>query len=198
MDSQPAIPQAWSAQRVGWLGPLLGWARKRRSILVPICVICILLGALADIVLSNIPSGPTVIARGQVAGHAWRLIAQEQGGQLSMEMVGKSTTVPYSGSVGFNKGGAAGYWEVGPGPADSMFYYGPAPNSVDHVILTAPGYKPVVVRTVPLPRNVGLPSGRFFIADPPGPASVIWNVSLRDSAGNIVPFQSFLRANKAG
>ena len=111
-----------------------------------------------------------------------------------MEMVGKSTTEPYSGSVGFNSGGVAGYWETGPGPADSTFYYGPTPNSADHVILTAPGYQPVIVRTMPLPR--GFPSGRFFIADPPaGPASVLWDVTLRDSAGHIVPFENFLPAN---
>lgn len=195
MNSQPSIPQAWSSQRTGWLGPLLRWTRKRRSLLAAICVICILLGASLGIVLSSIAPGPTVIAHGQVAGQVWRLIAQEQDGQLAMEIVGKSTTTPYSGSVGFNNGGVAGYWEVGPGPADSMFYYGPTPNSVDYVILTAPGYQPVVVPTMPLPRSGGLPPGRFFIADPPGPASVMWDVTLRDSAGRIVQFKSFLRTN---
>lgn len=195
MNSQPSKPQAKSSKRTGWLGPLLRWMRKHRSLLAAICVSCLLIGVLLGISISNIAPGPTVIAHGQVAGQVWRLIAWEQDGQLAMEMVGESTTAPYSGSVGFNNGGVAGYWEVGPGPADSMFYYGPTPNSVEHVILTAPGYQPVVVRTMPLPRSGGLPSGGFFIADPPGPASVMWDVSLRDSAGRIVPFKNFLLTN---
>lgn len=158
--------------------------------LAGICLSCILLGALAGIILSSIPPAPTVIAHGQVAGQAWQLIVSVQDGQLAMEIFGNSTTAPpYSGSVGFNSGGVAGYWETGPGPADSTFYYGPTPNSADHVILTAPGHQPVVVRTMPLPG--GFPSGRFFIADPPGLGTVLWNVTLRDSAGHIVPFENF-------
>jgi hypothetical protein len=112
-----------------------------------------------------------------------------------MEMVGESTTSPYSRSVGFNSGGVAGYWETGPGPGESMFYYGPTPNSVEYATLTAPGYQPVVVRTMPLPRSGGLPSGRFFIAHPPASASVLWTVVLKDSAGHIVPFKDFLYQN---
>jgi hypothetical protein len=186
------MPEAPSPHRTDRLGPLLRWMRKHRALLAAIGSGCLLLGALLGVLVSNISSGPTVIARGQVAGQAWRLIAWEQGGQLAMEIVGKSTTDPYSGSVGFNNGGVAGYWETGPGPANSMFYYGPTPNSVEYVTLTAPGYQPVVVRAVPLPRSGGLPSGRFFIADPPGPATVLWNVVLKDSAGHVVPFRNFL------
>jgi hypothetical protein len=148
---------------------------------------------LLGIFVSNISPGPTTIADGHVAGQAWRLIAWEQNGQLAMEMVGKSTTSLYSGSVGFNNGGVAEYWEVGPGPGNSMFIYGPTPNSAEYATLTAPGYQPVVVRTIPLPSSGGLPSGRFFIVDPPGPASVIWSVVLKDSAGRVVPFQDFLQ-----
>lgn len=192
MNFQPSIPQAKSLKRTGQVGTLLRWMRKRRSLLTAICASCLLLGTLLGIFISNIAPGPTVIAHGQVDGQVWRLIAWEQDGQLVMEMVGESTTAPYSGSMGFNNGGVGNYWENGSGPGDSMFYYGPTPNSVEYATLTAPGYRPVVVRTMPLPRSGGLPSGRFFIADPPSPPSVLWNVVLKDSAGHIVPFQDFL------
>ena len=86
-------------------------------------------------------------------------IAWEQDGQLAMEMVGESTTMPYSGSMGFSTSGVGGYWNDGPGPGDSTFYYGPTPDSAGYATLTAPGYQPVVVRTMSLPRRRGFPCG---------------------------------------
>jgi hypothetical protein len=97
----------------------------------------------------------------------------------------------YSAGLGFCAGPAAGFWMEGLGPGNSTFYYGPAPASAAHAVLTARGYPPLIVPTRPLAREGGLPRGRFFVADPPGPPSVAWDVKLEDATGHEVPFANF-------
>jgi hypothetical protein len=63
--------------------------------------------------------------------------------------------------------------------------------SATRAVLTARGYAPVIVSTQPIPQKDGLPRGRFFIADPPGKASVYWNVTLKDATGHTVSFAEF-------
>jgi hypothetical protein len=95
------------------------------------------------------------------------------------------------GGVGFSAQPSAGFWAAGSGPGDSTFYYGPVPRSARYAVLTASGYAPVTVPTRPLPEKDGLPDGRFFIVEPPGPVSLTWNITLRDSAGHQVAFSDF-------
>jgi hypothetical protein len=137
-------------------------------------------------------AGPVVVLeRGHLGRQPWQLVAWEQGGLLGLALDGASQKIQYSGGLGFCAGPAAGYWLEAAGPADSSFYYGPAPAPAKYAVLTAPGYAPVIVPTRPIRPEDGLPSGRFFVADPPGPASVTWDVKLEDAAGHAVPFTDF-------
>lgn len=137
-------------------------------------------------------AGPTVVLeRGYLGRQPWQLVAWEQGGLLGLALDGASQKNQYSGGVGFSAGPSAGFWMEETGPGDSIFYYGPASVSAKYAVFTARGYVPIIVRTRPIPQKDGLPSGRFFVADPPGPASVTWDVKLKDAAGHIVPFTDF-------
>jgi hypothetical protein len=42
-----------------------------------------------------------------------------------------------------------------------------------------------------MPHKDGLPSGRFFITDPPGLLSLVWTVTLKNASGRTVPFADF-------
>ncbi len=136
--------------------------------------------------------GSVVLERGSVGRNGpWQLVASEQDGGLSLTLDGASQSVLYSGGVGFSAEPSAGFWMSGLGPEGSTFYYGPAPQSARFAVLTASGYAPVIVPTRPLPAEGGLPEGRFFIVKPPGPDSLMWKVTLRDSAGHQVAFADF-------
>ena len=74
--------------------------------------------------------------------------------------------------MGFCPGPSAGFWLLALGPEGSDFYYGPAPVSASSAVLTARGRAPIIVPTRPMPHKAGLPDDRFFVIDPPGPASV--------------------------
>jgi hypothetical protein len=137
-------------------------------------------------------AGPTVVIdRGHIGRQPWRLVAWMQGGHLGLGQYFGSRKRPYSGAVGFCTGPPSSLWMGTTAPDGSNFDYGPTPMSAKQVVLTARGYAPVIVPTQPIPRKDGLPRGRFFIADPPGTASVYWNVTLRDAAGHTVPFAEF-------
>lgn len=137
-------------------------------------------------------AGPTVVLeRGHLGRQPWQLVAWKQGGHLGLALDGVSQKTQYSGGVGFCAGPAAGFWLEGLGPGGSTFYYGPAPVSAKYAMLTARGHAPVIVPTRPIPQKDGLLSGRFFVADPPGPVSVSWNVMLKDATGHTVPFTDF-------
>jgi len=112
-------------------------------------------------------------------------------GSLSLILDGASQSETYSGAVGFSARPSAGFWTSGLGPGNATFYYGPTPQSARYAVLTASGYAPVTVPTHPFPQGNGLPGGRFFIVEPPGPASVTWNITLKDSAGHQVAFSDF-------
>jgi hypothetical protein len=136
--------------------------------------------------------GNVVLERGSMGRNGpWQLVASEQNGSLSLTLDGASQSVTYSGGVGFSANPDAGFWAAGLGPGNSTFYYGPTPSSARYAVLTASGYAPVIVATRPLPEESGLPSGRFFIVEPPGPTGVVWSVTLRDSAGRHVAFSNF-------
>jgi hypothetical protein len=124
-------------------------------------------------------------------GQRWQLVAWNQGHQLSLDLESPSGH-SYSGQDGF----AAShdyryYWGEGLGPGNSTFYYGPVPGSAVMVRLTAPGHRPLLVRTAPLPAGHGLPAGRFFIVQPPGGVSLSWTVTPLDAAGHQVAFRDF-------
>lgn|SRR5512146_625172 len=136
--------------------------------------------------------GSVVLERGSAGRNGpWQLVGSEQNGSLSLTLDGASQSVHYSGAVGFSAQPSAGFWTSGLGPGNSTFYYGPTPQSARFAVLTASGYAPVIVPTRPLPEEGGLPSGRFFIVEPPGPASLMWKITLRDSAGHQVAFSDF-------
>ena len=137
-------------------------------------------------------AGPTVVLeRRDLGRQSWQLVAWEQGGLLGLALDGASQKIQYSGGLGFCAGPAAGFWLEVAGPGGSTFYYGPAPASARYAVFTAPGHAPVIVRTSPIPQQDGLPSGRFFVTDPPGSASVTWDVKLEDAAGHTVAFVEF-------
>ena len=132
-----------------------------------------------------------VLARGHSAqNRPWTLTANEQGGQLGLYLDSPSGR-EYSGAIGFSAAPTAGFWTEGLGPAGSNFFYGPVPPSAVTVRLTAPGHAPVLVRARPFPSRAGLPHGRFFITQPPGPANVNWNVTPLDASGNKIAFADF-------
>jgi hypothetical protein len=132
-----------------------------------------------------------VLERGHsTQNQPWRLTANEQRGQLGLYLESPSGR-GYSGGVGFAAGPAAGFWAQGLGRAGSDFFYGPVPASAVMVRLTAPGRAPVLVRTRPFPLRAGLPHGRFFITQPPGSASVNWNVTPLDASGHKIAFTDF-------
>jgi hypothetical protein len=118
-------------------------------------------------------------------------VAWNQGGHLGLSLDGASQKRQYSGGVGFCAAPAGGFWMEGLGPQGSDFYYGPAPVSAKYAVLTARGHARVMVPTRLIPHKDGLPSGRFFVIDPPGAASVPWQVKLEDAAGQTVSFTDF-------
>ncbi|MBO0770411.1 MAG: hypothetical protein J2P35_03025 [Actinobacteria bacterium] len=129
-----------------------------------------------------------VLQRGRSAqGRPWQLSASEQGGQLGL-FLESPTGHDYSGGIGFCSAPAAGFWLEGLGPHGSTFYYGPAPAAAVTARLTASGHAAIQVPTRPLPHRAGLPRSRYFITQPPGPATIGWNVTLLDAAGHKVPF----------
>src|SRR5215475_13806885 len=135
--------------------------------------------------------GKVILERGQTSRHQpWQLAASEQHGQLGLYLE-KPSDDGYSGAIGFNGDPADGFWMEGPGPGDSLYWYGPTPVQAVKVELRAPGYAPIVLPTRPIPARDGLPRGRFFIAAPPGPASVDWHETLLDAAGHKVLFADF-------
>lgn len=133
-----------------------------------------------------------VLAHGRMAGgQRWKLVAFEQDHQLGLDL-DSPAGYNYSGQISF----AASrdyryYWGEGLGPGNSTFYYGPVPGSAVMVRLTAPGHRPLHVRTAPLPTGHGLPAGRFFIVQPPGGVSLNWTVTPLDAAGQRVAFRDF-------
>jgi len=136
--------------------------------------------------------GNVVLQRGAEGRNGqWQLVASEQNGSLSLSLDGVSQSVTYSGTVGFSAKPGDGFFTAGLGPGDTTFCYGPTPERARYAVLTASGYRPVIVPTRPLPEEDGLPRGRFFIVKPPSPAGVAWNVTLRDSAGHQVAFADF-------
>jgi hypothetical protein len=137
-------------------------------------------------------AGPSVVLeRGHLGQQSWQLVAWEQGGLLGLALDGASQKTQYSGGLGFCAGPAAGFWLEAEGPAGSTFYYGPASAAAKYAVFTAPGHAPIIVPTRPIPQKDGLPSGRFFVADPPDSASAIWDVKLEDEARHTVPFTNF-------
>jgi hypothetical protein len=137
------------------------------------------------------PGPSVVLQRGYVGRQLWQLVADEQGGLLGLNLDGSSQNNSYGGSLGFCAGPAAGFWFGSAGPGSSQFIFGPAPASAAYAVLTARGHASVNVPTRPLPQKDGLPSGRFFIVEVPGPDSSIWNVTLTDADGHTVPFANF-------
>jgi hypothetical protein len=133
-----------------------------------------------------------VLARGRItSGQRWKLVAFEQDHQLGLDLDSPSG-YNYSGQISFAASrDYSYYWGEGLGPANSTFYYGPVPGSAVMVRLTAPGHRPLLVRTVPLPAGRGLPAGRFFIIRSPSSVSVSWRVTPLDAAGHRVAFRAF-------
>ena len=134
----------------------------------------------------------TVVARGTAAsGLGWQLVASEQDRQLSLDLESPSG-YSYSGQAGFAASrDYSYYWGAGLGPGNSTFYYGPVPGSAVMVRLTAPGHRPMLVRTAPFPAGRGLPAGRFFVSSPPGGDWTSWTVTPLDGAGHQVAFRDF-------
>ena len=129
-----------------------------------------------------------VLERGRSSQNLpWQLAAAEHDGQVGLYLESPSGR-EYSGGVGWASGPAAALWADAAGPGGFDFYYGPAPTAAVAARLSAPGHASIFVRTRPLPSRAGLPGGRFFITQPPGPANVNWNVTLLDSAGHKVAF----------
>jgi len=136
--------------------------------------------------------GNVVLERGSVGrNNPWQLVASEQNGSLTMTLDGASQSVTYSGSGGFSPQLPDGAWMAGYGPGDTIFYYGPTPQSARYAVLTASGHAPVIVATRRIPEENGLPRGRFFIVESPGPAGLVWHITLRDAAGHQVAFSDF-------
>ena len=144
------------------------------------------------VALRNQDPDKIVLARGRVAGgQRWKLVAFEQDHQLGLDLDSLSG-YSYSGQTGFAASrDYSYYWGEGLGPTNSTFYYGPVPGSAVMVRLTAPGHRPLLVRTVPLPARRGLPAGRFFIVQSPSSVSVSWSVTPLDAAGQRVAFRDF-------
>ena len=134
----------------------------------------------------------TVLVRGHLpGGREWQLAAWMQDRQLGLDMEEPSGHSD-SGQVGFAASrNYSYYWGEGLGPGNSIFYYGPVPPAAVSVRLTAPGQHPMLVHTVPLPAGRGLPRGRFFVVQPPGPVTVDWSVVPLDAAGHKVAFKAF-------
>jgi hypothetical protein len=134
----------------------------------------------------------TVLARGQaVSGLRWQLVAWDQDHRLGLDLESLSGH-SYSGQVGFAAShDYSYYWGEGLGPGNSTFYYGPVPGSAVMVRLTAPGHRPLLIRTVPLPAGHRLPAGRFFVIQPPGTSWLNWSVTPLDAAGQQVAFRDF-------
>lgn len=134
---------------------------------------------------------PTVLERGHSAQHqAWQLAASEHCGLLGLYLE-NSSRHQYSGAEGFNGDPSGGFWMEGSGPGGSDFLYGPAPAAAVTARLSAARHVPILVPTRPLPVRAGLPRGRFFILQNPGPVSANWNATLLDSAGHKVAFTDF-------
>jgi len=138
------------------------------------------------------PHPKTVLVHGHLPdGRHWQLAAFEQGRQLGMEIEEPSGHSD-SGQVGFAASRDYNYyWGEGLGPGSSIFYYRPVPPAAVSVRLTAPGWRPRLVRTAPLPGGHGLPRGRFFVVQSPSPATVSWTVVPLDAAGHPVAFAAF-------
>jgi hypothetical protein len=134
----------------------------------------------------------TVLVRGQLpGGGGWQLAAWVQDRQLGMDMEEPSGHRD-SGQVSFTATRDYSYhWAEGLGPGDSIFYYGPVPPAAVSVRLTAPGQQSLLVRTALLPAGHGLPRGRFFVIQPPGPVTVSWTVVPLDAGGQRVAFTRF-------
>jgi hypothetical protein len=142
--------------------------------------------------LRNQDPDKIVLARGRMAGgQRWKLVAFEQGHQVGLDLDSPSGH-NYSGQISFAASrDYSYYWGEGLGPGGSTFYYGPVPGSAIMVRLTAPGHRPLLVRTAPLPARRGLPAGRFFIVQSPSSVSVSWWVTPLDAAGHRVAFRDF-------
>jgi hypothetical protein len=137
------------------------------------------------------PGPAVVLQRGHLGRQSWQLVAWEQGGLLGLALDGASQKTQYSGGLGFCAGPAAGFWLEAEGPGESTFYYGPAPASAKYAVFTALGHAAIIVPTSPIPQEDGLPTGSFFVTDPPDSASVTWNVTFEDAAGHTIPFTNF-------
>ena len=133
-----------------------------------------------------------VLARGRLAsGQRWKLVAFEQGHRLGLDLDSPSG-YDYSGQIRFAASrDYSYYWGEGLGPGNTVFYFGPVPNSAVTIRLTAPGHRPVLVRTAPLPAGRGLPAGRFFVVQSPSSVWVSWWVTPLDAAGHRVAFRAF-------
>jgi hypothetical protein len=142
--------------------------------------------------LGNQGPGKIVLTRGRLAsGQRWKLVAFEQDHRLGLDLDSPSG-YNYSGQISFAATrDYSYYWGEGLGPGNSDFYYGPVPGSAVMVRLTAPGHRPVLVRTAPLPAGRGLPAGRFFVIQSPMSVSASWWVTPLDAAGHRVAFRDF-------
>lgn len=166
--------------------PVRGSRRRRPAALA---VILALLGVPAVAGCSGQASS-VVLARGHAGmNKPWQLTASERSGTLGLYL-GPPKGASYSGAQGFDASPADGFWAEGAGPGNTIFYYGPAPASATQIRLSAPGHPSILVPTRPFPPDNGLPRGRFFIAEPPGP-TVSWNVTLLDAAGHRVASAKF-------
>jgi hypothetical protein len=164
---------------------------RRNLLLVLVPIVLVLSAVVAGIEIADSVGGRVVLERGSLGKNVWQLVAWEQNGQLVMELTGASEATSYSGAVGFDNSPGGGYWAGGLGPANSNFYYGPAPSAAEYAVLSSPGHRSLIVPTHPLPNQNGLPGGRFWIIDPPGPVSIVWQVTLRNRFGRPVSFVSF-------
>jgi hypothetical protein len=154
--------------------------------------VLMVLAAAGTIVYGLLGARPVVIERGALGtGQAWQLVASEQADGLRLSLDGASMSQVYSSAEAFSDRPSRGYWAGGPGPGDSTFYYGPAPTTAQYAVFSAPGRRPLVVPTRPIPNSIGLPSGRFFIVCTRGRGNVTWRVTLKDADGHVVPFASF-------
>jgi hypothetical protein len=165
---------------------------RRRLLLVLVSIALVLCAVVVGVkIADSVAGGKVVLERGSLGKDVWQLVAWEQNGQLAMQLTGASEATSYSGTVGFDNSPSGGYWAGGLGPANSNFYYGPAPSAAEYAVLSSPGHRSLVVPTHPLPNENGLPGGRFWIINPSGPVSVVWQVRLRNRFGRPVGFVAF-------
>ena len=132
-----------------------------------------------------------VLERGHsTQNRPWQLTANEQRGQLGLYLESPSGR-GYSGGVGFAAGPAAGFWaaRTRSGWVGLLLRASTSLSRHGASDRTRAGACPGADQAVPL--RAGLPHGRFFITQPPGSASVNWNVTPLDASGHKIAFTDF-------